>query len=170
MFKQVKTLLLVLIGIGVVGFVGIQFIPVDRSNPPIVSEPNWDSPETRALAERACFDCHSNETKWPWYSKIAPVSWLVVHDVQEGRAALNYSEWRPNQENESVEAIVEGEMPLEIYLMMHPEAQLTKAETQALIAGLNATFGPGDEGSGETESDSVGAGRMTDEADEVEDD
>jgi hypothetical protein len=96
------------------------------------------------------------------------VSWLVVHDVQEGRAALNYSEWRPNQENESVEAIVEGEMPLEIYLIMHPEAQLTKAETQALISGLNATFGPGDEDAGETERDSFGAGSITDEVDELE--
>ena len=83
----------VIIGIILVGFIAIQFIPVNRTNPPVAQEPNWDSPQTRALAERACFDCHSNETKWPWYSKVAPVSWIVADHVHEGRAALNLSEW-----------------------------------------------------------------------------
>ncbi len=71
----------------------IQLIPVDKSNPPVVSEPTWDSPQTRALAKDACFDCHSNETVWPWYAKIAPSSWLLAQDVDEGRSALNFSEW-----------------------------------------------------------------------------
>ena len=61
----------------------IQLVPVQRTNPPVVAEPPWDSPETRALAVRACFDCHSNETVWPWYAYVAPVSWLVAHDTDE---------------------------------------------------------------------------------------
>ena len=68
---------LALVVIGIVGLVVIQFVPVERPNPPVLREPNWDSPETRALAQRACFDCHSNETTWPWYSQVAPVSWLT---------------------------------------------------------------------------------------------
>jgi hypothetical protein len=160
-----------IIGIILIGFVLIQFIPVDRTNPPVAQEPNWDSPQTRTLAERACFDCHSNETKWPWYSKVAPISWLVAHDVEEGRAALNLSEWggRPAGEQgegggegaeygeaeereggeggegmevgEIAEVIAEGEMPLWQYLLIHPEARLSQAETKALITGLQATFG-----------------------------
>ena len=157
----------VIVGIIVLGFVAIQFIPVNRTSPAVVQEPNWDSPQTRALAERACFDCHSNETKWPWYSKIAPVSWIVADHVSEGRAALNLSEWgvagQPHEvrgevgeENEGAErgegregvevdevvnTINEGEMPLWDYLLMHPEARLSTAETKALISGLQATFG-----------------------------
>ena len=142
--KKLAIVLTVLFGVGVLGFLAIQLIPVDRTNPPVVREPNWNSPQTRALVKRACFDCHSNETVWPWYTNVAPVSWLAAHDVQEGRAALNYSEWQPNQENEAVEAVLAGKMPMPIYLAIHPEARLTQAETQALIAGLEATFGPGE--------------------------
>src|SRR6056297_3230811 len=89
-------------------FLVIQLIPYGRShtNPPIVLEPDWDSPRTRELAERACFDCHSNETEWPWYSNIAPVSWLVQHDVDEGRHELNFSDWQGGAK--------EGEQPKEI--------------------------------------------------------
>lgn len=85
-----------LVVIGVIGFIAIQFVPVDKSNPPVVSEPKWNSPQTQMLAERACYDCHSNQTKWPWYSSVAPVSWLVSRHVQEGRAELNFSEWGVN--------------------------------------------------------------------------
>jgi hypothetical protein len=162
----------VLIVIGLLGFITIQFVPVERTNPPVVSEPKWDSPQTRALAERACFDCHSNETKWPWYSQVAPVSWLITDDVYEGRAALNFSEWDVNrlrqeaehnekgedeagegaqgqsdqkgkavEPDETIEEVKEGKMPLFKYMIMHPEARLNKAESQALIAGLKATLG-----------------------------
>ena len=77
------------------------------------AEPSWDSPETRALATQACFDCHSNETEWPAYSAVAPVSWLIQHDVSEGRAVLNFSEWqRPQEEaKEADEEVLEGEIP-----------------------------------------------------------
>ena len=69
------------LGLAIGGFLLIQFVPYGRShtNPPVLSEPAWDSPETRVLAQTACFDCHSNETDWsPWYTKVAPASWLVV--------------------------------------------------------------------------------------------
>ena len=147
--KAIKISLIV-IGIiflmGISGFVVLLFIPAGGSNPPIVTEPNWDSPRTRALAERACFDCHSNETKWPWYSKIPPFSQTIAHEVREGRETLNFSDWRPNRENESIETILEGEMPPRNYLLLHPEARLTNAETKALIAGFKATFGNSGEG------------------------
>lgn len=170
MSKYLKLILKVVVGLallGALGFIAIQFVPVNMTNPPVVSEPKWDSPQTKALAERACYDCHSNETKWTWYSKVAPVSWYVAHDVNEGRSALNFSELGLNkgeggegnegergeegeareggegvEVDEITEVVSEGEMPPRQYLLMHPEARLTDAEINALIAGLKATFGP----------------------------
>lgn len=125
----------------------IQLVPFgkDHSNPPVVAEPAWDSPQTRALAQRACFDCHSNETVWPWYSSIAPVSWLVMRDVQGGREELNFSEWgtsrgEDDEAEEVGEVIEEGEMPLKIYLLQHPEAVLTPQEKAQLVQGLEASL------------------------------
>ncbi len=123
-------------------FVIIQFFPYgrDHTNPPVLSEPQWDSPQTRELAVRACYDCHSNETKWPWYSNIAPVSWLVYYDTMEGRRHLNFSEWNEGGRGEGIgeilEVLDEGEMPPFIYLIMHPEARLSAEETQALHDGF----------------------------------
>jgi len=128
----------------IVGFVLIQLVPYGRNhtNPPVQAEPQWDSPETRALAKRACFDCHSNETVWPWYSNIAPISWLTQRDVDEGRQKLNFSEWnRPQKADEVIEVIQKGEMPPKIYLLTHPQARLTQAEKEKLIRGLQATLG-----------------------------
>ena len=106
----------------------IQLVPYGRAhaNPPVLGEPAWDSPETRALAARACFDCHSNQVKWPAYSHVAPVSWLVQRDVDEARAHLNFSEWTRPQEDadEAAEEVREGEMPLKIYALMHANAGL----------------------------------------------
>jgi mono/diheme cytochrome c family protein len=130
-----------------VGVIGIQLVPYGRNhtNPPVVSEPNWDSPETRELAVRACFACHSNESVWPWYSNVAPVSWLVQRDVNEGRETLNFSEWGSGGEGEEggemAETIREGEMPPAVFLITHPEARLTDAELQQLTQGLIATGG-----------------------------
>ncbi len=125
--------------------VGIQFIPYghDRTNPPVIVEPQWDSPITRELARRACFDCHSNETVWPAYARVAPASWLARHDVTEGREFLNFSEWnRPYEEaGEAPEEIREGEMPPLPYLLMHGSARLSDAEQDALVAGLEKTLG-----------------------------
>ena len=123
----------------------IQLIPYGRShtNPPVVSEPSWDSAQTRALAARACMNCHSNETVWPWYSNIAPVSWLVQHDVDEARQRMNFSEWgQRRQDIDDIYSVIKnGEMPPFQYLIMHPEARLTDAEKQTLIQGFQATLG-----------------------------
>lgn len=133
----------------------IQFVPYgrDHDNPPVTSEPAWDSPVTRDLAVRACFDCHSNETVWPWYSNIAPMSWLVQRDIDEGREELNWSEWGPESEgDESAETVTEGSMPPGAYTLMHPDARLTEQELNALITGLVATFGS-DEDDDDSEED-----------------
>lgn len=144
MNKQIMRIGVVVLAIGAAIFVLIQFLPLgpQRTNPPVIAEPKWDSPETRALAKRACFDCHSNETVWPWYSYIAPVSWLTAYDAQMGRRAFNFSEWTPGMMSAAVmaEQIRSGKMPLPQYLLMHPEARLTDAEKQRLIAGLHATL------------------------------
>jgi hypothetical protein len=136
---------------------GIQFVPYgrDHTNPPVTAEPAWDSPETRRLAVVACFDCHSNETVWPWYTNIAPMSWLVQNDVDEGRAVVNYSEWdRPQEETgESAEVVQEGEMPPRIHTVIHPAARLDRTEIDRLVAGLTATLGAGGGGGSEEEED-----------------
>jgi mono/diheme cytochrome c family protein len=137
----------VLVGVAVFSgsLLGIQLVPYGRAhtNPPVVAEPAWDSQITRELASRACFDCHSNETRWPWYAHVAPMSWLVQDHVDEGREVLNFSEWnRPYDEaDEAGETVEAGEMPMAAYAWLHRDARLTPAERAALIAGLSATLG-----------------------------
>jgi hypothetical protein len=134
-----KTIIWVVIAFVVLGVL-IQFIPLPGrgNNPAIGAEPKWDSPQTRALVKRACFDCHSNETLWPLYSYVAPVSWLIYNDVMEGRSRLNFSEWnRPQRSAGEIAAIIqEGEMPPAIYTPLHPSARLTSTEKQQLITGV----------------------------------
>lgn len=100
----------------VVGLMAIQAVPYGHAhdNPPVLAEPQWDSATTRNLAVAACYDCHSNEVVWPWYTNIAPVSWLATHDVNEGRSKLNFSEWTTgDQETDELGEVIEsGEMPL----------------------------------------------------------
>ncbi len=127
-----------------VAFVAIQFIPVDRTNPPVEEEVPA-SPEVRAVLQRACYDCHSNETVWPWYSQVAPVSWLAVRDVREGREELNFSTWnrrttkdRTKALHESWEEVEDGEMPLWFYLPTHPDARLSAADRSLLRAWSEA--------------------------------
>ena len=141
------------LGAVLVGVIGVaQFVPVGapRTNPAVVAEPSWSSPRTRELFFRACADCHSNQTRWPWYSSVAPVSWLVRHDVEAGRRHLNVSEWTRPQKNARKAAgeLREGEMPLAMYLAAHAEARLEPADKAELIAGLEATFGAGGQGGG----------------------
>ncbi|MBI3911177.1 MAG: heme-binding domain-containing protein [Armatimonadetes bacterium] len=137
--------------------VAIQAVPYGRrhTNLPVRMEPRWDSPQTRALVVRACYDCHSNQTIWPWYSHVAPVSWFIQGDVDQGRAAMNLSEWdRPQREaHESAKKVQEGEMPPWAYPLVHPEARFSPAERQALIRGLTATLGQEKEREGEPEED-----------------
>ncbi len=138
--------LLITLGSVVVLFGLIQLIPYGRthSNPPTIQEPKWDSPRTRALAVRACFDCHSNETKWPWYADVAPMSWIVEYDIANGRSIINFSEWnRPYPlAVYSGLSVRTGGMPIAKYRMAHPEAQLTPEELEALARGLDATLKP----------------------------
>ncbi len=129
----------------VVLLVAIQFIPFgkDHSNPPVVAEPPWDSPETREMFVRACADCHSNETKWPWYSNFAPASWMITLDINKGRESFNASEWDPNNNLGGwiAEQVTLGEMPPAKYLLPHPEARFTDDENAIFIKGLQETFG-----------------------------
>jgi hypothetical protein len=133
-----------LLALGIV-LVAIQVVPYgrDHANPPIEREPAWDSPRTRELAVRACFDCHSHETRWPWYASIAPVSWRLQGHVDEGREHLNFSALDRSREEptEAAEEVAKGTMPPRDYLLVHPGARLTEAEKQELIRGFEATFG-----------------------------
>lgn len=135
-----------ILGTLAIAAIAIQFIPYgkDHTNLPVISEPQWDSPRTKELFARACADCHSHETKYPWYSKIAPISWLVEHDIHEGREHFNVSLWGEQKKNEGEDAakeVREGEMPMWIYTLAHPEAKLTGTEKQELLSGLEKTFG-----------------------------
>ena len=126
-------------------FLLMQLVPYGRTheNPPTLKEPEWDTPRTRELAVRACFNCHSNETKWPWYADVAPFSWVVQQDVENARDVMNFSEWnRPyDTANACGQVVITHDMPPYKYRMAHPEANLTDEETKALARGLNATLG-----------------------------
>jgi hypothetical protein len=138
--------LLVLVAAVVVLFGVIQLVPYgrDHTNPPATLKPAWNSPRTEELARTACYDCHSNETTWPWYSNIAPMSWLVMHDVEEARAVFNFNTMTPSEGsfmvNEMVEKIQENEMPPSQYLIIHTNARFSASEKQELIDGLQATY------------------------------
>lgn len=126
--------------VGAAIFVGIQIVPVPRTNPAVTTEV-MAPPEVREILGRACFDCHSNETVWPWYSRVAPVSWSVVHHVNDGRADLNFSEWPVFDAEEQAlylkeieEELVEGEMPPGYYKFAHSGARLTEDEVALLLA------------------------------------
>jgi len=124
--------------VALVVVVVIQFVPVERTNPPV--EADFDGPpEVAAVLETSCYDCHSNETRWPWYSRVAPASWLVAHDVEEARDRMNFSLWGtydPRRQEKLAEEIWEevegGEMPLRKYLVVHPDARLSEAAKQTL--------------------------------------
>jgi hypothetical protein len=118
----------------------IQFIPTSRTNPPITA--GLDAPlEVTSVFNKSCYDCHSHETEWPWYSNIAPVSWLVSSDVEDGRSHLNFSKWGNLSRKDIVkmkeeiwEEIEKGNMPLWQYTILHPEANL-KQKDKNLIKG-----------------------------------
>src|SRR4026209_700520 len=99
MSRRNRNIILSLVGIGIIGFVVFQVIPggsinadfASPGNPPVTYTINWDSPQTEKLARAACFDCHSNETRYPWYSSFAPVAWLGNQDINQGRKKMNFS-------------------------------------------------------------------------------
>ncbi len=80
------------VAVTIVAGAAIQLVPVKRSNPPVEFEVEAPA-DVHAILERACYDCHSNRTRWPWYSSVAPVSWLVARDVRRGRKELNFTDW-----------------------------------------------------------------------------
>lgn len=130
----------------VIALVAIQLVPVDRTNPPVGTEVPA-SAEVRSVLRRACYDCHSNETRWSWYTRIAPASWLIARDVSEGREELNFSTWdrlsaedRAEAIRKSWETVDEGEMPPWFYLPLHPEARLS-ADDRALLRAWAASAG-----------------------------
>ena len=131
----------------IVVFLVAQAVPYGRghSNPPITGEPAWATAETRALMVRACFDCHSNEVRWPWYTNVAPFSWATQRHVDEGRDKVNYQEFdRPQDDaEETLETVREGSMPPNYYTLfgLHGDANLSGAERSALLDGLGATPG-----------------------------
>lgn len=133
-----------------VGFAAIalvlvgQIIPVNRRNPPV------DQPETiyasqtmpssvRSVLERSCSNCHSDETAWPWYSYVAPVSWVIARDVHRAREAMNFSQWgnysakrKTSKLEEICEQVINGDMPDGLYLLLHHEAVVTQDEKTAV--------------------------------------
>jgi len=123
----------------------IQLVPYGRGREVHDStvEPAWDSPRTRELAVRACFDCHSNRTQWPWYAWVAPMSWLVQHDVDEGREHLDFTRFDQRQRNasECADQLRSDEMPLWQYVLLHPDARLDDKEREELASGFERTFG-----------------------------
>jgi hypothetical protein len=145
-----------LVAIAALGL-AIQLVPYGwwHDNPPVVSDAPWPSAEARELAVRACYDCHSNETRWPWYSYVAPMSWLVRRDVESGREAFNFSNWEDddNEADDAVELIVDGSMPPGRYTMLHRDAELSDAEVAVLVDALEQLDRNGDD-----DSDNSGPG------------
>ena len=139
-----KKVLSILVGVGILVFILIQFIPFghEHANPAMVSEPQWSSPEARALVKQNCFQCHSNETDWTWYSNIAPASWLLQFDVNAARNKFNFSNWNnnPGDLNEMTQVIQEGRMPPIQYTLFHPSARLNAQQKQDLINALTSSI------------------------------
>jgi heme-binding protein len=127
-----------------VAFIGIQFVRPDRTNPPTPAAASLlrkTPPEVTAVLERSCRDCHSNETRWPWYSYVAPASWLIVGDTNHGRDHFNFSEWTSYTSDDQDKFLgamcnltQRGRMPQWQYLLVHPGAKLSAADVKALCA------------------------------------
>jgi hypothetical protein len=144
-----------------------QFIRPDRTNPPVEPPKTVQAHLTvpgdvQQLLVDACYDCHSHETQWPWYANVAPMSWLVVKDVNEGRRHLNFSIWgdypasrADHKLEEVIEMVESGEMPLAIYVPLHPEADLSEQQRQTIVDWAKAQrgqySGAADEGEDEVE-------------------
>jgi hypothetical protein len=130
----------------------VQFIPnelpaVETSNPGDIIQSGIVADDVAVLLKKSCYSCHSNETNYPWYSYVAPSSWLVAKDVREGRDELNFSTWtsyammdKLAKLDDLVEEVKEGEMPMEIYTLIHPSAKLDEAQRQLIISWAEATM------------------------------
>ena len=136
MKKYVKYFIIILI---VLLFL-IQLVPVARTNPPVTSDIEATA-DVKKIFKRACYDCHSNESSWPWYSKIAPSSWFVINHVNEARDEYNFSTWDENSQGKKSEIIEEiweevdeGKMPLWSYLLLHPQAELSTDDKKVIYS------------------------------------
>lgn len=141
--KKYFTLKKILLALLVV-VIAIQLVPVNRDNPPVNAEQDFitmtkPTPEVAAILKSACYDCHSNETRYPWYSRIAPVSWWLKDHINEGREELNFSVWGTykakridHKLKEAAELVNEGEMPMDSYTWMHADARLTADQKKTL--------------------------------------
>jgi hypothetical protein len=136
----------ILIGtVVVLGLLSVIF-PIERTNPPVTGE--IEAPEeVMAILHRSCFDCHSNETKWPWYSYVAPVSWLVAKDVRDGRGHINFSEWadynskqKEHKQEECGEMVAIGEMPLWFYVPLHLDSEMIPKDIEIILAWSKGTL------------------------------
>lgn len=120
--------------------VAIQFVPYGwwHDNPAVVQDAPWPDERSASIARTSCYSCHSNETDWPVYSYVAPMSWLVRSDVEEGRSEFNFSDWPEfaDEVDDAIEVIEDGEMPLSQYTLLHPSAKLSAEESATLIAAL----------------------------------
>ena len=133
---------------------GIQLVPYGRDHDPLppTAEAPWPDDASRELAVGACYDCHSGATDWPWYSNVAPMSWLVQRDVDRGRDELRFDAWDDGDGEDAAETIAEGDMPPRQYTWLHADARLSFDEKEQLIEALEAM-------DGEDETDSSGRGR-----------
>lgn len=124
----------------VIAIAALQLVPYGwaHPNPPVIQDAPWPSPQARHLAEVACYSCHSNQTDWPVYSYVAPMSWLVRSDVENGRDELNFSDWdRDDGEvDDAAETIVDSSMPPWRFTLAHPDAKLTDEEKRVLLTAL----------------------------------
>jgi len=147
--SRIRKIILGIVIVIIIGFIALQLVPIASiyppsaapGNPPVTYNIKWDSAQTEQLARAACFDCHSNETRYPWYSSLAPVSWMVNEDINKGRQKMNFSTGRELEGDEMIEQIQREKMPMDVYLSMHSEANLTAAQKQQLMNGFQATFG-----------------------------
>jgi len=133
----------------VVVFVAIQAIRPAKTNPPIdqsktIENNTQMSPEVAAVLDRACADCHSSKTTWPWYSQIAPISWYLADHVKDGRKELSLSDWgtyetrrKTRKLDEIREQVESGSMPIKSYVLLHPNAKLSDADRRLLIDWAN---------------------------------
>ena len=136
----------ILIATGVAAVVAVCGSLIHPFGPPSIPEGNQTilrkaqiDPETLAIVQRACQNCHSQQTAWPWYSHVAPVSWLLARDVQQARLHMNLSRWQEYSTDDQLRllssigsAVRNREMPVQRYLLLHPEARLTDAERQQI--------------------------------------
>ena len=130
-------------------FVIIQFIRPARTNPPVNPAQSIEanlqvSPQVAAIFDRSCKDCHSNKTVWPWYSNVAPVSWLVTDDVNQGRSAMNLSGWgsydkdkQSHRLRDMCEQVSDGQMPLSIYTPLHHGSKLSADDVKTICDWVN---------------------------------